>query len=130
VTDLAMDDKQWLDSYLADHGTDTWSDSGEWSGRVDNGRHAFNEDAVLTPIFHALTSGGWRDRQRENGPATRRSSDPVDAFEADPLGAPIPQQAYGSVPEQPLRRSSSRLRSVTTGDDAGRHRRRRESQYY
>ena len=55
------------------------------------GRHAFNEDAVLTPIFHALTRGGWRRRQEPVAP------DPVDAFRRDPLTAPIPIQAYDAT---------------------------------
>ena len=51
-----------------------------------SGRHADNDDAALTPIFHALTRGGWRSRQHE--PA--HAADPVDEFQRDPLTAPIP----------------------------------------
>jgi hypothetical protein len=51
-----------------------------------SGRHAHNDDAELTPIFHALTRGGWRGRQHE--PAYE--ADPVDEFDREPLTAPIP----------------------------------------
>jgi hypothetical protein len=51
------------------------------------GRHALDEDAVLAPIFHALTRGGWRRRQHE------RAGDPVEEFRRDPLTAPVPVQA-------------------------------------
>jgi hypothetical protein len=70
----------------------------EW-GPAD-GRHAYNEDAALTPIFHALTRGGWRDRQHEPVRSTDATDhvsadedDPVDEFRRDPLTAPIPAQA-------------------------------------
>lgn len=105
----------------------------EWS--TATGRHAFNEDAVLTPIFHALTRGGWRSRQHE--PAARHvpapaPADPVDAFQRDPLTAPIPVQALVPVPAPA---SVRRRRAVgahaareTRAEpaDYGRHHRRRE----
>ncbi len=56
----------------------------EWGPAA--GRHADNEDASLTPIFHALTRGGWRSRQHE--PA--HAADPVSEFDRNPLTAPIP----------------------------------------
>ena len=56
------------------------------------GRHAFIEDAVLTPIFHALTRGGLRS-QRPEPLRGRRAADPVETFRRDPLTAPIPVQA-------------------------------------
>jgi hypothetical protein len=74
------------------------------------GRHAYNEDAALTPIFHALTRGGWRSRQHE--PA--RAVDPVDEFRRDPLTAPIPVQAASSRRRQEL-------------PESGRHHRPRET---
>jgi hypothetical protein len=43
------------------------------------GRHALDEDALFTPIFHALAAG---DR-----PAP---VDPVERFRRDPLTAPLP----------------------------------------
>ena len=66
-----------------------------------DGRHAYNEDAALTPIFHALTRGGWHNRQHELAPGA-----------ADP--APIPVQA----PAAPTRRERS---------ETGRHHRTREA---
>ena len=64
----------------------------DWGPAV--GRHAYNEDAALTPIFHALTRGGWRRRQHEPAaqerPAHPRREDPVDEFHRDPLTAPLP----------------------------------------
>lgn len=63
-------------------------------GERPTGRHAFDEDAALTPIFHALTRGGWRSRQHE--PAAP-PPDAVDAFRRDPLTAPIPVQAFENV---------------------------------
>jgi hypothetical protein len=56
----------------------------EWGPAA--GRHAHNEDAELTPIFHALTRGGWRSRQHEPAYA----ADPVDEFDPEPITAPIP----------------------------------------
>jgi hypothetical protein len=61
-----------------------------------------------TPIFHALTIGGWRDRgptgnavrrvhratvRTAGRPDTFRTADTVAAFHADPLAAPVPAQA-------------------------------------
>ncbi|ALE75568.1 MULTISPECIES: hypothetical protein [unclassified Pseudonocardia] len=60
-----------------------------------------------TPIFHALTVGGWRDRgptgnavrrvHRATVRTTRRdasrTADTMAAFHADPLAAPVPAQA-------------------------------------
>jgi hypothetical protein len=71
------------------------------------GRHASRtEIAAETPIFHALTVGGWRRRQHEptarreaqrdatrTRPA-RRSAEALDEFRRDPLTAPIPVQAF------------------------------------
>ncbi len=50
--------------------------------RLDAGRHALDEDAELTPIFSALTRGGWRQQQRVDSA--------VEQFRRDPLTAPIP----------------------------------------
>lgn len=115
MTDLAMGQDRWTGSRT------------EWD-RLHNGRHAIDEDAVLTPIFHALTTGGWQERQHEPPAAHRlgtRRSDPVAEFRRDPLTAPIPVQAItaAAVPEQPWRRSAAYLRPVDQLTDSGRHRR-------
>lgn len=119
MTDLAMGQDRWTGSRY------------EWD-RTDNARHAFNEDAVLTPIFHALTTGGWEARQHEPAASHRlgsRRPDPVAEFRRDPLTAPIPAQSVAdtAVPEQPWRRSSPHLRPVDQLTDSGRHRRITES---
>lgn len=57
------------------------------SDLLDAGRHAFDEDAELTPIFSALTRGGWRQRQSEYSAEER--------FRRDPLTAPIPVVPVG-----------------------------------
>ncbi|WP_433505011.1 hypothetical protein ACQP04_36710 [Pseudonocardia halophobica] len=69
------------------------------------GRHASRtEIAAETPIFHALTVGGWRGRQSEQTPRQaparrpgRRSAEALDDFRRDPLTAPIPVQAYSTL---------------------------------
>ena len=63
------------------------------------GRHASRtEIAAETPIFHALTVGGWRSRQQEQPTArpARRSAEALDEFRRDPLTAPIPVQAFAA----------------------------------
>lgn len=66
-----------------------------------SGRHAYNEDAALTPIFHALTRGGWRGRQQEPAysadPQADHQAEPVDEFDRDPLTAPIPVRPPAST---------------------------------
>ncbi len=97
-------------------------------GRRSSGSsEAPTDDAVLTPIYHALSNGGWRSRQHgspataaepaPSGPAaasTSAAADPVAEFERDPLYAPIPLQSLDEV--APVRA----LRVATGG---GRHRR-------
>lgn len=76
------------------------------------GRHASRtEIAAETPIFHALTVGGWRGRQheptarreaqreahRDRTRPARRSAEALDEFRRDPLTAPIPMQALASL---------------------------------
>lgn len=92
------------------------------------GRHAYNEDAALTPIFHALNRTDWRSRQHEApapAPSPSPSHDPVDAFRRDPLTAPIPVQALGSTP--PRRRPAAPDVPAARDEisDTGRHHRRR-----
>jgi hypothetical protein len=48
--------------------------------RADTGRHALDEDALLTPIFATLA-------RRRGSPAP---VDPVERFRRDPLTAPLP----------------------------------------
>ena len=55
-----------------------------------DGRHAFDQDAALTPIFTALRRGGRR-RLRPAAPPLRVVRDPVDDYHhSDPPTAPIP----------------------------------------
>jgi hypothetical protein len=85
------------------------------------GRHAFNEDAVLTPIFHALTRSGWRSRQHEPAAPSappRAVPDPVDAFRRDPLTAPIPVQALAPAPSRRRAAVPAARHELT---DTGRH---------
>jgi hypothetical protein len=57
--------------------------------RADGGRHALDEDALHTPIFAALSRGGWRRRQEVAVAAVPS----VEDFRRDPLTAPLPIQA-------------------------------------
>jgi hypothetical protein len=56
------------------------------------GRHALDEDAIQTPIFHALARGGRRPHQQEGATAS------LEEFRRDPLTAPIPIQALVPAP--------------------------------
>jgi hypothetical protein len=60
-------------------------------GRRADGRHALDEDALHTPIFAALSRGGWRRRQ-ESAAAVPS----VEDFRRDPLTAPLPIQAVAA----------------------------------
>jgi hypothetical protein len=74
------------------------------------GRHASRtEIAEETPIFLALTVGGWRGRRPEpeaphpatagrHTPQHAPQADPLTEFRRDPLTAPIPIQAYVAPP--------------------------------
>jgi hypothetical protein len=57
-------------------------------GRRADGRHALDEDALHTPIFAALSRGGWRRRQESAAAAVPS----VEDFRRDPLTAPLPIQ--------------------------------------
>ncbi|GAA1220576.1 MULTISPECIES: hypothetical protein [Pseudonocardia] len=102
----------------------------DWSPAT--GRHAFDEDAELTPIFHALTRGGWRARQHEPAAPTPppRVPDPVEAFRRDPLTAPIPV-VKDVAPAIPASRVGPGAHSVPAArhelTDEGRHHRRRKA---
>jgi hypothetical protein len=97
----------------------------------DTGRHAVNEEAELTPIFHALTRGGWRSRQHEPAAPSRGPADPVDAFHRDPLTAPIPMQALVAAPTPAWARPAGGAHAIPAArhatTDHGRHHRRRET---
>jgi len=54
-----------------------------------DGRHAFDRDAALTPIFTALRRGGRR-RLRPGSPPLRLAPEPVERPRADPPTSPIP----------------------------------------
>lgn len=100
------------------------------------GRHeSRSEIASETPIFHALTIGGWRSRHHE-GPVPPATLRPVSAvrpvavvdvvadFRHDPLTAPIPVPGPSAVPipEQaviPIRRAAAHAKPERTG---GKHR--------
>ncbi len=70
------------------------------------GRHAFDEDAALTPIFHALSRG-----------------DEVAEFRRDPLTAPIPVQAFAAAAAPSPRLSPTRhpARRRAAQPPSGRH---------
>lgn len=106
------------------------------------GRHAIDEDAALTPIFHALNRGGRRGRQQEPRPARPadpRPADPVDEFRRDPLTAPIPVRAFSAAaapspaPARPYRevprprRRRPATHALAEPHDGGRHHHRLES---
>ena len=61
-------------------------------GRRADGRHALDEDALHTPIFAALSRGGWRRRQESAAAAVPS----VENFRRDPLTAPLPVQAVAA----------------------------------
>ena len=67
-----------------------------WGG-APGGRHALDEDAVQTPIFHALKQGGGRRRQQD------RAVESLEEFRRDPLTAPIPIQLVASTRDVPTR---------------------------
>jgi hypothetical protein len=71
---------------------------------ASSGRHAVDEDAALTPIFHALRRG---DVRRGEPAAPVRSEDEVADFRRDPLTAPIPVQAFAAAAAPSARRAST-----------------------
>lgn len=85
------------------------------SGAVPSGRHVLDEDAVLTPIFHALNRSGWRARQQ---PERVHRGDEVDEFRRDPLTAPIPIQAFeaAATPSAALPAAAPRRRRSAVPD--------------
>lgn len=90
-----------------------------------SGRHAVDEDAALTPIFHALSRGDLRGRAERP-----RGGDEVAAFRRDPLTAPIPVQAFAAAAapsagltgaEGPRRRRRAGAHALGERGDGGRH---------
>lgn len=67
-----------------------------WAGPVPDqadptgGRHAFDAEAALTPIFTTLRRGDWRRPRYPQGVVHRPFPDPMDRFDCDPQTAPIP----------------------------------------
>jgi hypothetical protein len=67
-----------------------------WAGPVEHadptgGRHAYDAEAALTPIFTTLRRGAWRrPRLRTAPPVLRPVPAPADRFRDDPPTAPIP----------------------------------------
>lgn len=89
----------------------TRADEADYRRGSGVGRHAADEDAALTPIFHALASGGWATRQDSPADTTAAATttatsatttttgspepdpietDPIETFRRDPLVAPLP----------------------------------------
>jgi hypothetical protein len=99
VSELVTDLDRWVATRYPNADED-WGPAG--------GRHAYDEDAALTPIFHALTRGDRRSRQYEPTAPTR-TADPMDEFRRDPLTAPIP--------------ASTRARRRRERPEGGRHHR-------
>jgi hypothetical protein len=71
---------------------------GRWAadGRVEpdraeptDGRHAFDRDAALTPIFTSLRRGAGR-RPRTGAPPLRLAPAPMDDHRSDPPTSPLP----------------------------------------
>ncbi len=82
------------------------------TGRTGSGRHAVDDDAVLTPIFHALSHGvrGHGDARSHGELRSRversRGGDEVAEFRRDPLTAPIPLQVLVAAAVAPPRRTA------------------------
>ncbi|MDN5932046.1 MAG: hypothetical protein L0I24_13440 [Pseudonocardia sp.] len=102
---------------------------GHGERRAASGRHVLDEEAVLTPIFHALNHSGWRARQQ---PERMPRADEVDEFRRDPLTAPIPIRAFeaaatpsAALPTAAPRRRGSAVPDSRTSDsgasDSGAH---------
>lgn len=88
---------------------------GHGERRAASGRHVLDEEAVLTPIFHALNHSGWRARQQ---PERMPRADEVDEFRRDPLTAPIPIRAFetAATPSAALPAAAPRRRGSAVPD--------------
>lgn len=86
--------------------------------RAASGRHVLDEEAVLTPIFHALNHSGWRARQQPERTHRMHRGDEVDEFRRDPLTAPIPVQAFeaAATPSAALPAAAPRRRRSAVPD--------------
>lgn len=113
---------------LAGSGTDPWPFPG---------RHELHDEiAEETPIFHSLTVGGWRSRQRSGAgragravrsvhrPTVNRTADELAAFHSDPLAAPVPAQSAPSSTRRrrDAERAADRRAIADLLGGAGRHR--------
>ncbi len=83
------------------------------TGCATSGRHAVDEEAALTPIFHALSHGGVRGRAEQS-----RGGDAVAEFRRDPLTAPIPVQALAAAASAPRRQVGEGPRRRRSGAHA------------
>ncbi|MBW0103822.1 hypothetical protein [Pseudonocardia sp. KRD291] len=110
---------------LAGSGTDAWPFPG---------KHEMHEEiAEETPIFHSLTVGGWRSRQRRDAgsagravrsvhrPTVSRTAEDLAAFHSDPLHAPVPAQGTTRRRRDAERAADRRAIAELLGG-AGRHR--------
>ncbi|RZT89194.1 hypothetical protein EV383_6153 [Pseudonocardia sediminis] len=110
---------------LAASGPDSWPFPG---------KHEMHQEiAEETPIFHSLTVGGWRSRQRAGAgragravrsvhrPTVSRTADDLAAFHSDPLHAPVPAQATTRRRRDAERAADRRAIAELLGG-AGRHR--------
>jgi hypothetical protein len=88
------------------------------NGAVPSGRHVLDEEAVLTPIFHALNRSGWRARHQPERTHRTHRGDDVDEFRRDPLTAPIPIQAFeaAATPSAALPAAAPRRRRAAVPD--------------
>lgn len=98
------------------------------------GKHEIHEEiAEETPIFHSLTVGGWRSRQKSGAgragravrsvhrPNVSRTAADLAAFHSDPLQAPVPAQASTRRRRDAERAADRRAIAELLGG-AGRHR--------
>lgn len=114
-----MSDAVWGQGVL----TGAYESGQRWGSPV--GRHAVDEDAALTPIFHALVRSGWGSRaehvaSRDAGVAV---ADPVEAFRRDPLEAPLPVVDGEGTGGRPGRRRAG-THAAPDARGGGRHHRR------
>ncbi|MDN5915888.1 MAG: hypothetical protein L0I76_12380 [Pseudonocardia sp.] len=113
---------------VAGSGTDAWPFPG---------RHEMHDEiAEETPIFHSLTVGGWRSRQKGGAgravrsvhrPTVNRTADDLAAFHSDLLRAPHVRQdleapARSATRRRAAERAADRRAIAELLGGAGRHR--------